>query len=796
MKGIPLSKVFQVTRPDYAFLRIKPNNAVRNQGTDKIARAIAALYKSALANIKIEEHKLIRAFGREFIFGTRYRYTLPAKVSYYVYMEQRKVEFYFIVPRHHLAFLREKMSDVWGAVTIEEVEELPQFGPRAARYELLYEKEDPLSLAADRRNNDLLTSNLNAVELLEEGDKLGVFYNFIPGSQISWRHLYRATINKVSRRLPVERNKMGFSYAAKYLLAAGNAIFREIAESLSSRPAAKSGSGMDLLEGLIDRLHGARRVSESTAKKATGSILETQIVVMAESSDALRQRNAARSLAQSFDTIRDDNQLQYRPFRRNFQFTDRDIRAGRNKVGDQEAQNFIALAGRELLERFSFMDRVETQETEVPDDLKQGVMCIGENVYRGNAQRAYLSDDREFRNLTTVLIGPTRAGKSTLIGNLSRDAIAAGECVIIFDFVGQCELSREVAAVIPQEKVLVIECGDVRRMQGIGYNEVGISADPFEAYDNAKKQTTQMLTLVNSINAEETKLSAKMQRYLVSAALVAFISGGSVRDVFDCLQDHEVRLKLIKAVPKAQESNLNKYIRWLGEINERDSKSGAVVGTKDTYVVGIIDRLNQLEQNAYMERMLDKGTSGNVDLVKEMQKNQLICIRMPSDMFGTDSERDVYTTYWSTKIWLALQMRSKRLSGDRSKYVKVNLVVDELYQVQHTEEFMRSKLSQYAKFGLKPIISAHYLNQIRHIRDELRSANASYMLISGCDKKNFDELKSELYPYQEEDLLKLPRYHSLNLIKNKDGYARFITKLPRPVSRSVSDDEAQIQPTS
>lgn len=219
---------------------------------------------------------------------------------------------------------------------------------------------------------------------------------------------------------------------------------------------------------------------------------------------------------------------------------------------------------------------------------------------------------------------------------------------------------------------------------------------------------------------------------------------------------------------------------WLGEIDDYDKK-GVLIGTKETYIVGIIDRLNQLEQNAYVERMLDKDTRGNVDLVKEMQKNQLICIRMPSDMFGTDSERDVYTTYWSTKIWLALQMRSKGLCGDRSKMVKVNLIVDELYQVQHTEQYMRSKLSQYAKFGLKPIISAHYLNQIKHIRDELRSANASYMLISGCDKKNFEELKSELYPYSEEDLLRLPRFNSLNLIKNKDGYARFITRLPAPV---------------
>lgn len=776
------SKVLQVVQPEYVFLRIKPNNAVRNQGTDKIARAIAALYKSALTNIKIEEHKMMKLFGREFIIGTRFRYTFPAKVAYFVYMEQKKVEFYFIVPRQHLGFLREKMSDVWGAVTIEEVPALPMFSQRATRYELQYEKEDALSLAVDRRSNDLLNSNLNAVELLEDGDKLGVFYNFLPGSQISWRHHYKATIDKVNRRLPVERNKFGGAYAFKFILAAGNAIFREIAETLGGgRKASKSAGGTNILESLIDRLQGAKRVSENTVKKANSSILETQIVVFAESVNPVRQRNAARSLAQSFDGISEDNRLMYKPFRKQFKFTDRDVHAGRNKIGDHEATNFIALAGRDLLERYKFMERIETQETEVPDDLKQGIMCIGENVYRGNKQAAYLSTDKEFQQLLLVLIGPTRAGKSTLIANLSKDAINAGECVIIFDFIGQCELSKEVSCVIPKEKTLIIECNDFRKLQGMGYNEVGKSVDPFEFYDNVKKQTTQLLTLIDSINADGTRLTAKMQRYLSSAALVTFSSSGSIRDMFDVLQDHEVRARFIRSVPLSQRENLKKYIQSLHELDEYNRAGDAVIGTKDAFITGIMDRLNLLEQNAYMEKMLDKGTAGNIDLVKEMQKNQLICIRMPSDMFSTESERDVYTTYWSTKIWLALQMRSKQFGGDRSKYVKCNLVVDELYQVQHTEQFMRTKLSQYAKFGLKPIISAHYLNQIRHIREELRSANASYMLISGCDKKNYEELKSELYPYEEEDLLRLPRYHSLNLIKNKDGYARFITALPKPI---------------
>ncbi|GAK42328.1 hypothetical protein TCA2_4820 [Paenibacillus sp. TCA20] len=57
------------------------------------------------------------------------------------------------------------------------------------------------------------------------------------------------------------------------------------------------------------------------------------------------------------------------------------------------------------------------------------------------------------------------------------------------------------------------------------------------------------------------------------------------------------------------------------------------------------------------------------------------------------------------------------------------------------------------------------------------------MILASSDNKNFDELKSELYLFTEEDLRNLPRYHSLNYVKSKDVYARYITKLPSFVSK-------------
>lgn len=263
-----------------------------------------------------------------------------------------------------------------------------------------------------------------------------------------------------------------------------------------------------------------------------------------------------------------------------------------------------------------------------------------------------------------------------------------------------------------------------------------------------------------------------IQRDMESAALAVFLSGGSINDVFTVLMNHKKRRQFIDRIPANQRELMEEYIDYLQELDEYDRPTGRVVGTRSHLIVGAIDRLHRLKANAYLEMMLKKGIESNINLVEEIQKNQLIVVKMPQRMFLTDNEKDVYVTYWLTKLWLALQIREQQIR-DRKKMTKVNLIIDELYQVNNAEKFLSKKLSQLPKFNIKPILSCHYLNQIKIIREELRSANASYMLISGCDKKNYAELASELYPYTEEDLLGLPRFHSLNLIR---GFLDFFKK--------------------
>lgn len=791
MKTAKLSELITVVKPEYIYLKLRPNNAIKNNATHKIAKAIASLHKNVLQNVRKEEAKAVSLLGKEFLVGTRYAYEVNAKVSYYIYIEKKCVEFYFIVPKQYRSIIAEKMGDAWSNITVEEVAELPQFSESATKYHLSYAKEDALSLAADRRNNDLLQSNLNVVDVLEDGDRVGIFYNFVPTSQFSWRSTYEATMRKVKRGLPTDRNKFGIAYALKTLLGVVSSLVDDVGEALSGSKGKRKGDDYDALESLIERLNGGKQISESTRKKAVSTVLNTQVLVMSESADKLRQRNNARSLAQSFETVTEDNRLVAKAYRQPFKPTDYMLRgADVNKVGDQEAQNFIALAGRELLERHSFIDKVETQETQVPEDLRQGVMCIGESTYRGHSQKAYLSNYEHYRNLLTLLIGPTRAGKSNLIGNLSIDAIENGECVIIFDFIENCELSDEIAALFPANKVLNIDNSDPTKIQGLGYNEVGYTADPFQQYENAKRQTANLMALVNAINVDESRMSPKMERYLESAALVAFIRNGSIRDVFAVLQNYEKRQVSLRSVPRNQYEFMEEYMAALRELD--DVKDGAVQGggTKLNLIVGIIDRLSVLKRNTQMEMMLKRGMENNIDLVEEMQRNQVICIRMPESKFPTQGERDICATYWISKIWMALQIRADRIR-DKKQRRKVNIVIDEIYQVDNTEKFMTTKLSQIAKFIAKPIISCHYINQLKYMRKELRSANTSYMLISGCDRDNYSELKSELYPFTEEDLANMKPYYSMNYVKCRDGYSRFITKLPGKVEERIKRKEVR-----
>ncbi len=226
-------------------------------------------------------------------------------------------------------------------------------------------------------------------------------------------------------------------------------------------------------------------------------------------------------------------------------------------------------------------------------------------------------------------------------------------------------------------------------------------------------------------------------------------------------------------------------LKELDDIKEEKDKktkeviSREIVGTKESKIDGILDRVNLIQENIYLKYMFNMSCSNNIDFVEAMDQGKVILIKMPEDSFNNQMVKNVLVTFFTSKIVLATKLRGAL----HEKPSRCNVFYDELYQAPTAENVICSVLSQLRKFGTKIIISAHYMNQlIPQLKNEIKASGASYMLLQGADKKNFEELREEMNPYELEDLLNLKQFHSLNLIKYEKGYAKFITKLPKPLN--------------
>ncbi len=124
---------------------------------------------------------------------------------------------------------------------------------------------------------------------------------------------------------------------------------------------------------------------------------------------------------------------------------------------------------------------------------------------------------------------------------------------------------------------------------------------------------------------------------------------------------------------------------------------------------------------------------------------------------------------------------------------RCTVLIDEIFQSPTSQKILSKTFVQSAKFGLKYVLTLHYMNQLtKEAQAALKNSNASYMLISGVDKKAYEALEEEfnVHGYSLDDLLNLKQYHSLNLIKSKDSYKSFITHLPTKLK--VKNEERNI----
>lgn len=770
IKTLKFSDCIKLTKPKYRYLKIIPHTSCKNNKADEIASYVNYMYKKLNKRmIKSEKGLIVES---------------KCKLSYYIYITKNDASFYFIVPEYHLEMIKNKIYNSWSKkVNVVEVNEIPRFTDDSSKCQMTYKNVDGLSLAVDKRDNDLLASNLSVITSMKNDDAVGIIYNFMPSSNRDsrvWLTRYEEDYEKFRSNKNIERINLDLKQITKLafvnFIKVADTFIKEIQTAL-----AKENIQIEAINKISGAIDSKRSLSSASIKKKNDTIIKTQIVVMSQSKDKIQQEKLLDSLSNSFEVIKEDNQLMPKQIKHKFQYEDYNFKTDIIQCSDKElGGNAINLPGKRLLYEYK-IDKNEVTESMVPEELKAGYIKLGENKYKNNKEIAYFNSKPSLINLPIAILGGSRSGKSTLSENICKNIIDAGEGLIVFDYIKNTEFADNIRRITPVDRLIDLDLTDPNCYQAFSYNELNITDNMtnLQKIKVSNKKIKQILNLVDSINDDGKRLSGKMRRYLISAGKIVFLDNdASLKDVIRCLQNHVVRNNLINKLNNEMKEALEEDIDNLLEINEYDKKEGTITGTKDSKIEGIIDRVNLLKEDPNMDLMYSLNPTNNINFVDAMNEGKVILIRLKESEYNENLSKNILVTFFITKIWLATLIRNT------TECKRCTVIIDEIFQVPMAQYLVGKELVQSAKFNLRYIFTLHYLNQLSEkTKEDLKNANASYVLISGCDKRAYKELEEEFKSndYDLSDLLNLEEYHSLNLIKTSKAYASFITKLPPPI---------------
>lgn len=753
-----LSDYYLIKRQEYVTFKLIPTKSSRNNTTIGIAHLINSMYRST--------NKLIYKENKKLIIETR------LKASYYIHISKENISFYFIIPKIFQNQFKSKFSDTWKNVDIKIVDAIPVNINSCSKYQLYYKFDDALSLETDRRNNDLLSANLSALEILQENEFIGVLYNFIPVSEKESNYFKKKSSETIQRyksgeNLKKSKNLLDYSkITLKFLMDLINALLNCLLNV---------GQNNQLILYPFEK-----ETSPSTQRKLQKEMLKNQTLILAYSDEKSRENQLCQSIYNSFSKIDGDNELIYTKIKKDIDINRYIINNVKiNSTSTEECSNFISLPGAELIDQYKNITHKETKENPVPKELTKGIISLGINKCKETYQEAFLSDDINLQSLPLAILGASRSGKSTFSINMCKNIIDAGEGLIGIDFIKNTELADAIKSITPADRLIDIDLSNPDMIQSFCYNEFKITSDmsAYEISSISRKQTNNLLKIVNIINGDDKELSPKMRKYLGAAARIAFCFPNScMKDVLNILQFHEIRYKYINKLSEELKDRLKDSILSLNELDEVNKK-GEVTGTKEIKIEGILDRIDLMRENIIIDEMISKTPENNIDFVKAMEEHKVILIRMRDKDFDDDISIDILTSFFLQKIWAALKIRGTMHNlPDR-----VTVLIDEIFQTPCAQKILAKNFVQSAKFGLKYVLTLHYLQQLsQDAQRAMRNANASYMLISGVDENAFSSFRSDFEKegYEVEDLLNLERWHSLNLVATSKGKKAFITHLP------------------
>ena len=682
-ESIKLSKYIEIQKAEYTHIQVIPSKSCRNTNTDKILVLANTMYKKLDRLIRIENKKLI--------------ITSKLKLSYYIHITKRCTEFYFIVPTVFYSQVKTKLSETWKNVEIKKVNALPININDCTKYQLSYKLNDVLSLNVDKRSNSLLNANLSVLEILQDDEAVGIFYNFIPMSQKEQNYF------KISSQEALNNFRKGINLKkSKNIVDLGVISLKFL---------------VDFINGLLNAFLSApknshniinpveKTTSSSTQRKAKSDIIKTQAIICAKSDEKEREKQLCTTTFNTFTSLNGDNELEMEEVKKNIDIYKDDIKVKYNYTSTLESGKFVNVAGKDIIEQHKNIKHNKLLELRAPKCLEDGEVRIGEVKHKDDKQMTYYSTDEQMKRLGRVLLGPMGAGKDYYMTNMAKDIIKVGRGLIVLDYIDKCQLADNIKAITPIDRLIEINCANPKQLQSFAYDEYKYSDSDREVdkIDICMQKAQQYNMLLDTINDVNSTLTPRMLRYLNAAATIVFRVNqySSFKDIIDVLKNPTKRDNIISLLPASAKELLQDEIDDLEELSKRDKKGN--IENADSKIDGILDRISKLKSSSiYTKLSYISESTNNVDFIKAINEGKVILIKIPAKRFSK-TMRSLLATFFLQKVWIAKEQGATE--------TQTELFINEIHQSYHCQLLMEDILVECRKFNLTPTLAMHYLSQ-------------------------------------------------------------------------------------
>lgn len=733
---------------EYVQMQITPDRTADNTKVHDMMRALSSFYA---APIDVLRGKKV---GGAFWFD--------------VMMSAENIRFYCTVPADWRREVTKHIENTWPASAIEIVPDFGTIMPAESNVsEMKYRRANLFALKIDRRTEiEPLSSILSVTDELDSNDRARLSVCVVPISRIDWQDAAERQFRvfkggDTPRRTRLTKRDIFISVGevvTGFLQSLLDVVFLAIGDDK-----VKKQKKVDDNEKRLIMIDG--NLTRGTINKLKAPTFNTHIRIVAHSPDAGRQRVILRSIANSFNDLTADNELEREDIHEKLKpIIVRELNTYRiswptrfdfdkNVMSNEELGRLVELPTAALQDiHAGRMETLDSRQVKVPDILTQGGIRLGDVAYKKEDIPVYLPlKDVDRLCLPSVFIGGMGSGKTTAGTIRAIEYIRNGYSALLID-PAKSEMWELVKAMLPPDK---------RRRILLGQDVVSLDFREALRSQAGRGRLAQIILAFFEDNTDSA--GAQTQRFL--RATVMGIRTGKLREIIRILTDKTYRDDIIAGLPEGM---------------HRDSLAefGTYSPDRQRQIMApIMNRLDVILGDPYLERCMN--TDAGIDMTEILSKSGICTVIDVPDRLNTRLAKDILVNLVSFKIDAAMALRS-----DEFPFA---VLYDEPHQYLRSARLWENVAVESRKYRLSYHWLFHSWEQIPAKLAQIIKDSGPHYFILQSSKQTYRALAEELAPFKVEEGLNTKQHHAICALKiGESRLTPFMCRMTPPPSQILS----------